>query len=133
MGTYHTKEGREITQHLNIRLSVKNKPYLTERDIEHVHSKRSDNTEPTIKTDTEPSEDQDTPVITCQESQIINQLTSIMSITTIVNISTIPQGMTGLSQVTTTPPHRGGRSGHQGGEREGKGRRASGLQTRVTH
>jgi hypothetical protein len=117
VGTYHTKEGREITQHLNIGLGTKKEPYLNKQDTECVHSKKSDDTEPTdtSKTDTEPLEDQDTPVITRQESQIIDQLASIMSTTTITNVSTIPQGTTGLSQITTTPPQGGGRSGPPGG------------------
>jgi hypothetical protein len=65
-GTYHTKQGNEITQHLNIELGTKKAPYLKKADAVHVHSRESDETEPTTasKTDTEPSEDQDTPVIT---------------------------------------------------------------------
>jgi hypothetical protein len=116
-GTYHTKEGREITQHLNIGLGTKKEPYLDKKDTERVHSKASDNTEPTdiLKTDTEPLEDQDTPVVTRQESQIIDQLAAIMSMTTIANVSTILQGTIGLSQVTTAPPLGGGRSGPPGG------------------
>jgi hypothetical protein len=116
-GTYHTKEGREITQHLNIGLGTKKAPYLEEMDTAHIHSKESNDTEPTTtsKTDTNPSKDQDTPVITHQESQIINQLTSIMSTTMITNVSTIPQGTSGLSQVTTVPPQGGGQSGPPGG------------------
>jgi hypothetical protein len=98
-GAYHTKEGREIIQHLTIGLGTKKEPYVKETDATCVHSKGSDDTEPTTasKTDTEPPEDQDTPVITQQESQIIDQLTSIMSTTTITNVSTIPQGTIGLS------------------------------------
>jgi hypothetical protein len=98
-GTYHTKEGREITQYLNIGLGTKKEPYLDKRDTKRVHSKTSDDTEPTntSKTDTEPLEDQDTPVVTRQESQIIDQLATIMSAITIVNVSTIPQGTIGLS------------------------------------
>jgi hypothetical protein len=117
VGTYHTKEGQEITQHLNIRLGTKKEPYLDKQDTERVHSKTSDDTEPTntSKTDTESLEDQDTPVITCQESQIIVQLATIMSTTTITNVSTIPQGTIGLSQVTTAPPLGGRRSGPPGG------------------
>jgi hypothetical protein len=116
-GAYHTKEGQEIVQHLNIGLSTKKEPYLDKQNTEHVHSQKSNNTEPmtTSKTDTEPPEDQDTPVITHQELQIIDQLTSIMSTMTIANVSTIPQGTTGLSQITTTPPQGGGRSGPPGG------------------
>jgi hypothetical protein len=38
-----------------------------------------------------------------------------MSTTTIVNVSTISQGMTGPSQVTTVPPQGGERSGPPGG------------------
>jgi hypothetical protein len=115
-GTYHTKEGREITQHLNIGLGTKKEPYLDKQDTERVHSKKSDDTEPTTasKTNTEHSKDQDTPIITRQESQIIDQLASIMSTTTIANISTIPQGTTSLSQITTAPPQGGGRSGPPG-------------------
>jgi hypothetical protein len=111
------KEGREITQHLTIGLGTKKAPYLEEADAAQVHSKESDDTEPTdvSKTNTEPPEEQDTPVITRQESQVIDQLASIMSTTTIANISTIPQGTTGLSQVTTVPPQGGGRSGPPGG------------------
>jgi hypothetical protein len=117
VGTYHTKEGREITQHLTIGLGTKKEPYLEKLNAKRVHSKESDKTEPTTasKTNTKSPEDQDTPVITCQESQIINQLATIMSTTTIVNVSTIPQGTTGLSQVTTAPPQGGGRSGPPGG------------------
>jgi hypothetical protein len=37
-----------------------------------------------------------------------------MSTTTIANVSTIPQGMTGLSQVNVIPPQAGGRSGPPG-------------------
>jgi hypothetical protein len=104
-------------QHLAIGLGTKKDPYLEGADAEHIHSKESDDTEPTTtsKTDTEPPKDQDTPIITQQESQIINQLASIMSTTTIVNVSTIPQGMTGISQVTTAPPQGGGRSKPPGG------------------
>jgi hypothetical protein len=111
------KEGREITQHLTIGLGTKKAPYLEEADAARVHLKESDETEPTtaLKTDTKPSEDQDTPVITCQESQVINQLASIMSTTMIVNVSTVPQGTTRLSQVTTAPLLAGGRSGPSGG------------------
>jgi hypothetical protein len=116
-GTYHTKEGHEIVQHLNIRLGTKKEPYLDKQDAKRVHSKESDDTDPTTasKTDTETPEDQDTPVITCQESQLIDQLASIMSTTTIANVSTIPQGTIGLSQVTTAPPPGGGQSGPPGG------------------
>jgi hypothetical protein len=115
-GTYHTKEGQEITQHLNIGLGTKKAPYLKEGDAACVHSKGSNDTEPTTasKTDTEPSEDQDTPVITCQESQIIDQLASLMSTTMIMNISMIPQGTIRLSQVTTAPPQGGGWLGPPG-------------------
>jgi hypothetical protein len=67
------------------------------------------------KTDTESPEDQDTPVITHQELQIIDQLATIMSTTMIANVSTIPQGTISLSQVTTAPPPGGGRSGPPGG------------------
>jgi hypothetical protein len=120
-GTYHTKEGHEITQHLTIRLGTKKAPYLEEADTVCIHSKESDETEPTIalNTNTEPSKDQDTPVITHQESQIIDQLASIMSTMMIVNVSTIPQGMTGLSQVTMVP-QGGGRSGPPGGAPSGQ-------------
>jgi hypothetical protein len=116
-GTYHTKGGREITQHLEIRLGTKGAPYLNSTNIECIHLKKSDDTEPIteLKTNTEPNEDQDTPIITCQESQIIDQLANIMSTTTIVNVSMIPQGTTGLSQVTTAPPQSKGRSGPPGG------------------
>jgi hypothetical protein len=102
---------------LSIRLGTKKEPYLNKQNTEHVHSKKSDDTELTTesKTDTEPSEDQDTPVITHQESQIIDQLASIMGTMTIANISTIPQGTTGLSQVTTVPPQGRGQSGPLGG------------------
>jgi hypothetical protein len=81
-------------------------------DAECVHSKKSDDTEPTTesKDNTKPSKDQDTPIVTCQESQIIDQLTTIMSIMTIANVSTILQGTTGLSQATTIPPQGRGRS-----------------------
>jgi hypothetical protein len=101
---------------LTIGLGTKKEPYLEKHDAEHVHSKESDETEPTTasKTDTNSPEDQDTPVITRQELQIIDQLAAIMSTTTIANISTIPQGTTGLSQVTTAPPPGGGRSGPPG-------------------
>jgi hypothetical protein len=117
MGTYHTKQGHKITQHLNIGLGTKKTPYLTESDTACIHLKGSDDTEPTttLKTDTKPPEEQDTPVITRQESQVINQLASIMSTTMIANVSTIPQGTIGLSQVTTAPPQGGGRSGPPGG------------------
>jgi hypothetical protein len=85
-------------------------------DTECVHSRKSDNTEPTTasKTNTEPSKDQDTPIITHQESQNIDQLTNIMSTTMITNVSTIPQGTTRLLQVTTAP-QGGGRTGPPGG------------------
>jgi hypothetical protein len=68
-GTYHTKEGCEITQHLSIGLGTKKEPYLDKYNAERVHSKESDKTKPTtaLKTNTESPEDQDTPVITCQE------------------------------------------------------------------
>jgi hypothetical protein len=117
VGTYHMKEGQEITQHLTIGLGTKKEPYLEKLDATHVHSRESDDTEPTTasKTDTEPPEEQDTPVITHQESQIINQLAHIMSTTTIANVSMIPQGTIGLSQVTTAPPQGGGWSGPPGG------------------
>jgi hypothetical protein len=84
-GTYHTKEGHEITQHLTIGLGTKKAPYLEEVDAAHVHSKESDETKPTTasKTNTEPSKDQDTLVVTYQESQIIDQLASIMSTMTV--------------------------------------------------
>jgi hypothetical protein len=117
VGTYHTKSGREITKHLDIRLGTKKEPYLEGTDAKCLHSKESDDTKPTTesKTNTKPSEDQDTPIITRQESQIIDQLASIMSTTTIANVSTIPQGITGLSQVTTAPLQGGGCSGPPGG------------------
>jgi hypothetical protein len=102
---------------LTIGLGTKKEPYLEKHDAECVHSKESDETEPTTasKTDTKSPEDQDTPVITCQELQIIDQLATIMSTTTIANVSTIPQGTIGLSQVTSAPPQGGGRSGPPGG------------------
>jgi hypothetical protein len=102
---------------LAIRLGVKKEPYLEKRDAACIHSKESDDTEPTTasRTDTEPPEEQDTPVITRQESQVIDQLAHIMSTTTIANVSTIPQGTIGLSQITTAPPQGGGRSGPPGG------------------
>jgi hypothetical protein len=85
-------------------------PYLEGTNIEHIHSKKSNDTEPTTESKTNTSEDQDTPVITCQESQIIDQLAASMSTTMITNVSTIPQGSTGLSQVTITPLQGGGHS-----------------------
>jgi hypothetical protein len=111
------KDGREITHYLSIGLRTKNGPYLKDADAERIHSRKSNDTKPTIesKTDTDPSEGQDTPVITCQESQIINQPASIMSTTTIANVSTILQGMTGLSQATTAPLQGRGHSGPPGG------------------
>jgi hypothetical protein len=117
VGTYHTKEGREIMQHLNIRLGTKHEPYLDHMDAKCIHSKKSNDTEPTTtsKTNTEPQEDQDTPIITHQESKIINQLATIMSTMMIAIVSTIPQGTTSLSQVTTMPPQGGGQSGPPGG------------------
>jgi hypothetical protein len=116
-GTYYTKQGCEITQPLNIGLGTKEEPHLKGINATHIHSKESNNTKPMTasKTNTEPPEEQDTPVITCQESQIIDQLANIMSTTMITNVSTIPQGTMGLSQVTTTPPQSGGRSGPPGG------------------
>jgi hypothetical protein len=86
-------------------------------DAKHIHSNKSNDTEPTneLKTDTNPSEEQDTPIITCQELQIIDQLATIMSTTMIANVSTIPQGLTGLSQATITPPLGGGHSGPPAG------------------
>jgi hypothetical protein len=91
-------------------------PYLDEQNSECIHSKKSNDTKPTTasKTDTESAKDLDTPIITHQESQIINQLATIMSTTMIANISTILQGTTGLLQ-TTTAPQGGGRSGPPGG------------------
>jgi hypothetical protein len=116
-GTYHMKRSWEITKIVDIGLGAKSTPYLEGANAKRVHSKESNDTKLTTasKTDTEPPEDQDTPIITCQESQIIDQLASIMSTTTIANVSTIPQGTTSLSQVTTAPMQSGGCSGPLGG------------------
>jgi hypothetical protein len=64
--TYHAQEDGEVPNCIKCGLGTKENPFLSEGDIECVHSKKSDDTEPTTesKTDTELSEDQDTPVIT---------------------------------------------------------------------
>jgi hypothetical protein len=51
-GTYHIKQGREITQPLNIGLGTKDEPYLEGINIARIHSTESDNTKLTTASKT---------------------------------------------------------------------------------